>query len=60
MDADEAQTPLQTPAPTYGAVPEAACDGCSTEACSWCESADGVHALCFSAGETPASGWSCD
>ena len=24
MDADEANTPLQTPAPTYGAVPEAA------------------------------------
>ena len=24
MDAEEATTPLQTPAPTYGAVPEAA------------------------------------
>ena len=38
---------------------KAACDSCA-EACSWCASADGVHALCFDETDTPATGWSCD
>ena len=39
---------------------KAACDSCVEEACSWCASADGVHALCFDETDTPATGWSCD
>ena len=38
---------------------KAACDSCA-EACSWCASADGVHALCFDETDKPATGWSCD
>ena len=33
------------------------CDAASK--CSWCASANGEHELCFTAGHTPATGWTC-
>jgi hypothetical protein len=28
--------------------------------CRWCTSTSGVHHLCFTAGHTPTSGWTCE
>jgi hypothetical protein len=51
---------------TTGAANQSACDAVkpkvgSGPACSWCESKDGIHSLCFVYNHTPdASSWNCD
>eukprot|EP00326_Haptolina_ericina_P006619 CAMPEP_0181222236 /NCGR_PEP_ID=MMETSP1096-20121128/29852_1 /TAXON_ID=156174 ORGANISM="Chrysochromulina ericina, Strain CCMP281" /NCGR_SAMPLE_ID=MMETSP1096 /ASSEMBLY_ACC=CAM_ASM_000453 /LENGTH=97 /DNA_ID=CAMNT_0023314971 /DNA_START=1 /DNA_END=294 /DNA_ORIENTATION=+ len=51
---------------TTGAANQTACDAVPARsgtghACSWCESKDGIHKLCFDATHKPGSaGWDCD